>query len=44
LYYDVFGSEDNAESGDFQVEEVVPENQEDVDNLLLDLRRQGIIK
>lgn len=44
IYDSVFGNESEDLPEGFEVEEVVPETMEDVDNLLLDLKREGIIK
>jgi hypothetical protein len=43
LYGDLFGKEAKNEGTDFEVEEVLPENEDDVRKLLSDLKREGII-
>ena len=45
LYEDVFNDAATFEEGkDFEVEEIVPESPEEVDSLLMELRREGVIK
>ena len=43
LYGNLFGKEVKNEGIDFEVEEVLPENEDDVRKLLSDLKREGII-
>ena len=43
LYNELYGKFDDPESEEFEIEEIVPETEEDVMKMLTDLKRQGII-
>ena len=43
LYNEIYGKFDDPDSEEFDIEEMVPETEEEVMSMLSDLKRQGII-